>query len=115
MEETEGQEFSSNDGGALKKWLDSLADSLKRLVGKAVEALPAIVGSVLSAVLSFLGNAVGFVAEHIWASIVSVAELVSVWLMQKVKKSQTFASVCLPMHLGRSGQRVKCLGWCAVK
>ena len=104
MEKTKGQEFSPNDGGALEKWFDRLADSLKRLAGKAVEALPAIVGSVFSAVLSFLGKAIGVVAEHIWALIVSVAELVSVWLMQKVKKSQTFASVCLPMHLGRSGQ-----------
>ena len=29
--------------GTLKKWLDRLADALKRLAGKAVEALPAIV------------------------------------------------------------------------
>ena len=31
------------DEVVLKKWLDSLADALKRLAGKAVEALPAIV------------------------------------------------------------------------
>ena len=49
------------DKEILKKWLDRLADALKRLAGKAVEALPAIVGSVVSAVLSFLGKAVGFV------------------------------------------------------
>ena len=49
------------DEGILKKWLDRLADALKRLAGKAVEALPAIVGSVVSTVLSFLGKAVGFV------------------------------------------------------
>ena len=35
------------DKGALKKWLDSLADALKRVAGKAVVALPAIVGSVV--------------------------------------------------------------------
>ena len=35
----------SKDKGTLKKWLDRLADALKRLAGKAVEALPAIVGS----------------------------------------------------------------------
>ena len=87
MEKTKGQEFSPNDGGALEKWLDRLADSLKRLAGKAVEVLSAIVACVVSAVLSFLRKAVGVVAEHIWALIVSVAELVSVWLMQKVKKS----------------------------
>ena len=29
--------------GILKKWLDRLADALKRLAGKAVEALSAIV------------------------------------------------------------------------
>ena len=39
----------SKDEGALKKWLDRLADALKRLAGKAVEALPAIVGSVVGA------------------------------------------------------------------
>ena len=54
----------SKDKGALKKWLDRLADALKRLMGKALEALPAIVGSVVGAILSFLGKAIGFVAEH---------------------------------------------------
>ena len=43
------------DEEVLKKWLDRLADALKRLVGKAIEALPAIVRSVVSAILSFLG------------------------------------------------------------
>ena len=55
---------SPSDKATLKKWLDRLADALKRLVGKAVEALPAIVGSVASAILSFLGKAAGFVAEN---------------------------------------------------
>ena len=71
----------------MKKWLDRLADALKRFAGKAVEALPAIVRSIVGAILSFLGKAVGFVAEHIWALIVFVAELVGWWLMQKVKKN----------------------------
>ena len=75
------------DKGTLKKWLDRLADALKRLAGEAVEALPAIVRSVVGAMLCFLGKAVGFVAEHIWALIVFVAELVGWWLMQKVKKT----------------------------
>ena len=35
---------------ALKKWLDRLADTLKRLARKTVEALPAIVVSVVGAV-----------------------------------------------------------------
>ena len=52
--------------GALRKWLDRLADALKRLAGKAVEALPALSGSGVGAVLSFLEKAVGFVAEHTW-------------------------------------------------
>ena len=38
------------DEGVLKKWLNRLADALKRLAGKAVEALPAIVGSVAGAI-----------------------------------------------------------------
>ena len=52
------------DEGVLKKWLDRLANALKRLAGKAIEALPAIVGSVVGAILCFLGKAIGFVAEH---------------------------------------------------
>ena len=69
----------------LKKWLDRLANALKRIAGKVVEALPAIVGSVVGAVLSFLGKAVGFVAKHTWALIVFAAWLARRWLMQKVK------------------------------
>ena len=60
------------DKGILRKWLDRLANALKRLAGKAVEALAAIVGSVVGAILSSLGKAVGFVAEHTWALIVFV-------------------------------------------
>ena len=48
----------------MKKWLDRLADELKRLTGKAVESLPVIVGSAVVAILSFLGKTIGFVAEH---------------------------------------------------
>ena len=57
------------DEGVLKKWLDRLADALKRLAGKAVEALPAIVGSVVCATLSFLEKVVRFAAKHTWAII----------------------------------------------
>ena len=38
------------DERALKKWLDRLANALKRLAGKAVEALPAIIGSAVGAI-----------------------------------------------------------------
>ena len=75
------------DEGALKKWLDRLANALKRLAGKAIEVLPAIVGSVVGTILTFLGKANGFVAEHTWALIVFVVGLVGWWLMQKVKKT----------------------------
>ena len=64
------------DEGVLKKWLDRLADALKRLAGKAVETLPAIVGSAIGAILSFLEKAIGFVAEHTSVLIVFVAGLV---------------------------------------
>ena len=74
------------DEGTLKKWLDRLADALKRLAGKVVETLPAIVGTVVGAILSFLRKAVGFVAEYTWTLIVFVAGLIGLWLMQKVKK-----------------------------
>ena len=75
------------DKGALKKWLDRLTDALKRLAGKAVEALPVTIGSVIGAILSFLGKAIGFAAEHTWALIAFVAGLISICLMQRVKKS----------------------------
>ena len=70
----------------MKKWLDRLADALKRLAGKAAETLPAIIGSVVSATLSFLEKAVGFVAEHTCALVVFVAGFISWWLMQRDKK-----------------------------
>ena len=76
------------DQGTLKKWLNRVADALKRLTGKAVEALPAIVGNVVHAISSFLGKAVGFVAEHTWALIVFVAGLIEVWRMQIVLGKQ---------------------------
>ena len=63
------------DKGVFKKWLDRLANALKRLAGKAAEALPAILGSIVGAILSFLGKAVGFVAVHTWTLIVFVADL----------------------------------------
>ena len=71
----------------MNKWLDRLADAFERLAGKAAEVLPATVGSVFGAILSFLGKAVGFVAEHTrFFFFFFVAELIGVWLMQKVKK-----------------------------
>ena len=54
----------SIDRGTLKKWLDRLADALRRLAGKAAGAFLAIVGSVVGVILSFLGKDVRFVAEH---------------------------------------------------
>ena len=64
------------DERVLKKWLDGLANALKRLAGKAVEALPAIVGTAVAAILSFLEKSVGFATEHAWALIVFVAGFV---------------------------------------
>ena len=43
----------SKGRGTLKKWLDRLADALKRLAGKAAETLPGIIGSVVGTALSF--------------------------------------------------------------
>ena len=82
------------DEGILKKQLGRLADVLKRLARKTVEALPATVGSVFGAILSFLRKSLRFVAEHTWALIVFAVGLISVWFMQKVKKSQPITSVC---------------------
>ena len=81
-----GEGSTPKDERILNKWLNRPADALKRLAGKAVEALPAIVGSVVGTILIFLGKAVGFDAEHTWALIVFVAELIGVWLIQWAKK-----------------------------
>ena len=82
-----GWGFSIKRKGDPEKWLDRLADALKRLVGKAIEVLPAIVGNIVVTTLSFFRKAaVGFVAEHTLALIVFVAGLSGWWLMQKVKR-----------------------------
>ena len=73
------------EAGSPEKWLDRLADALKRLAGKAAVELIVIIGSVVGATLSFLGKAVEFVAEHTWALIVFVAGLIGVCLMQRVR------------------------------
>ena len=78
---------TSKDEEILKKWLDRLANVLKRLSGKAMEALSTITGSAVGAILSFRGKAVGFVAEHTLTLTVFVVGLVVWWLMQKVKES----------------------------
>ena len=65
----------------MKKWIDRLVDTLKRLARKAAKALPAIIESVAGTMLSFLGKAVGFKAEHTRALIVFAGGLIDVWLM----------------------------------
>ena len=72
----------------LNKWLNCLADALKRLAGNATEPLPAIVGSVVGDFLSFFGNCFGFLVEHKWALNVCVARLTGLWL----KKLTNFSS-----------------------
>ena len=52
------------DKGVLKKWLDRLADPLRRHAEKVVEALPAIMVSAVGAIFSFPGKPFGFVTEH---------------------------------------------------
>ena len=54
---------SPKDKGTLKKWLQKLPDTLKRLAGKTVEILPAIVGNAVGAILSILSKAAEFVAK----------------------------------------------------
>ena len=53
-----GSVSQQKDEGTLNKWLNRLANALKRLAGKAVEALSTIVGSVVGGILSFLSKAV---------------------------------------------------------
>ena len=94
MKEEEGKpllhmsHLRQKDEGTLKKRLNKLADALTRLAGKTAEALLVIVGSFLGAILSFLGKADGFVTEHTWDLSAFVAELIGLWLMQKVKNQK---------------------------
>ena len=91
----EGEGSPIKDKGTFKKWLDRLANELKRLAEKATKALPAIIGSVVGAILSFFGKAVGFVSENTWILTVFVARLIGWWLMQNIKKE----SLVLPNPL----------------
>ena len=45
-----------------------------------------IIESVVGAILNFHGKVVRFVPEHTWALTVSVAGLLWLWLMEKVKR-----------------------------
>ena len=47
----------------------------KGLARKAVEKLPAIVGSFFGVILSFLGKADGIFAEHTWALLFLLQDL----------------------------------------
>ena len=73
------------NGRAFKKWLNKLADALKRLSRNVAEAFCAIAEKVVGAILSFLGKVVGFVDEYTRAFTVFAVGLIVVWLMQKVK------------------------------
>ena len=55
---------SLKNKGVLKKWLNKLADALKRLSGKVVKVLSAIARCVVGAIFSFLDEAVGILAKH---------------------------------------------------
>ena len=55
---------SLKNKGVLKKWLNKLADALKRLSGKVVKVLSAIARCVVGAIFSFLDEAVGFLTKH---------------------------------------------------
>ena len=77
------------DEGEFRKWLkkqlNRLANTLKRLAGKAVAALPGIIGSVVGAILSFLGKTVGFLAQDTWALIVFAVGLIGAWLIRRAQ------------------------------
>ena len=83
---TGGDSPPTEEKGVLKKWLDRLADALKRLTKNAVKELSVIAGRIFGAILSFLGKTIGFVAENTWALIVFVVGFIGWLLMQKVKK-----------------------------
>ena len=69
----------------LKKQLNRLANTLKRLAGKAVAALPSIIGSVVGAILSFLDKTVGPLAQHTWTLIAFAVGLIGAWLIRRVQ------------------------------
>ena len=67
---------SPKDKGTLKKWLQKLPDTLKRLAGKTVEILPAIVGNAVGAILSILSKAAEFVAKPALTLVAFLAGLI---------------------------------------
>ena len=69
---------SPKDKGTLKKWLQKLPDTLKRLAGKTVEILPAIVGNAVGAILSILSKAAEFVAKPARTLVAFLAGLIMV-------------------------------------
>lgn len=69
---------SPKDKGTLKKWLQKLPDTLKRLAGKTVEILPAIVGNAVGAILSILSKAAEFVAKPAQTLVAFLAGLIMV-------------------------------------
>ena len=83
--------FAPKDKKALKKWLNRLADALKKLAGNTIEALPATAGSVFGVIFNFLGKAVRFVAEDTRALIVFNAGLLEYGLW-KVDRSKQYSS-----------------------
>lgn len=69
---------SPKDKGTLKKWLQKLPDTLRRLAGKTVEILPAIVGNAVGAILSILSKAAEFVAKPARTLVAFLAGLIMV-------------------------------------
>ena len=69
---------SPKDKGTLKKWLQKLPDTLKRLAGKTVEILPAIMGNAVGAILSILSKAAEFVAKPARTLVAFLAGLIMV-------------------------------------
>ena len=51
--------FPPKDERTLKKWLNRLADAIKRLAGQTDEECPATVRNVFGVILSFKGKVVG--------------------------------------------------------
>ena len=100
---------SPKDKGTLKKWLQKLPDTLKRLAGKTVEILPAIVGNAVGAILSILSKAAEFVAKPARTLVAFLAGLIMVdakckkigmWSNRKSLKTTT------PSFLPRGHTRV---------
>ena len=78
-----GGETPPKDKKGLKEWirnkLKALASLLGRLGIKAPDALPGIIGGIISWILNRTKDVVGWVSQNLWALVVGIGGLISIY------------------------------------